>query len=118
MIESGHRALFGLEEQLHASSTFYFPTNTENFISISRYFLPQILVLTGFVIQAMVSYYHMPQIEEYYQVLIKHFGRFVFGFSGLTIPMLNEIIFKEKIGCSNERNEGEVKKKMIFFAFF
>lgn len=95
MIECGLRAVAALDEQLHAGSTFYFPTNLNDFLAISRYFLPTIVISLSLIIQAAVLYYHLAHISQSFsRNLIEHIEIIAFGMELAFLPTLTEGFIK------------------------
>ncbi len=94
IMETIMRAESNLDEQLHAGSYFYFPTNNRYFQSSNVYMYPIGLCLAGFFIPRVITYYKKSRYsQKYYETTIFFVMSHLIGLIHLVSPRIIEKMY-------------------------
>lgn len=94
LLESTLRSISVLDENLHAGSTMWLPTNKNNYISIAQHLYPSIAVIVGLAINVLVwLFVNVKEKHNFWVICIDFVAVFGYGMWLLIVPGITENIY-------------------------
>lgn len=94
LLESTLRSISVLDENLHAGSTMWLPTNKNDYISLGHHLYPSIAVIVGLAINVLVwLFVDVKEKHNFWVIFIDFVTVFGYGMWLLLVPGITESVY-------------------------